>query len=148
LALAMVLRAAGRRADAAAEEARAIELWESKGATLLVERARRDVGRVMPEGPARDVRTEPERPARRRVSTNMASAFVARLDAALAARDPDAIPSLLADDMEVVTRPTGRVIDRHGMLTTWRMLLRGEAPTCRHEPLATLGDSLVLCRMS
>src|SRR5262249_61711208 len=50
LALAAALRAAGRGTEAAAEEARAIELWEAKGATLLAERARReprpDVGRA------------------------------------------------------------------------------------------------------
>jgi class 3 adenylate cyclase len=40
LAMASVLRAAGRSAEADAEEARAIELWEAKGASLLVERAR------------------------------------------------------------------------------------------------------------
>mgnify|MGYP003693732653 CR=1 FL=1 len=35
LALAVALRAAGRRAESDAEEARAIELWDAKGATLL-----------------------------------------------------------------------------------------------------------------
>ncbi|MFT5444155.1 MAG: class 3 adenylate cyclase/tetratricopeptide (TPR) repeat protein, partial [Myxococcota bacterium] len=39
MALAAALRAAGRRSEASAEEHRAVELWESKGATLLVERA-------------------------------------------------------------------------------------------------------------
>ena len=39
LALAAALRAAGRGAEADAEEQRAIELWEAKGATLLAERA-------------------------------------------------------------------------------------------------------------
>src|SRR6185503_14164329 len=37
LALAAALRAAGRNDDAAAEERRAKELWEAKGATLLAE---------------------------------------------------------------------------------------------------------------
>src|SRR5262249_17641937 len=41
LALAAALRAAGRSDEAAAEQARAIELWEAKGATLPAERARR-----------------------------------------------------------------------------------------------------------
>ena len=40
VALAAALRAAGRHAEADAEQARAIELWEAKGATLLIERAR------------------------------------------------------------------------------------------------------------
>ena len=42
LALAAALRAAGRGGEADAEERRAIELWEAKGATLLAERARRE----------------------------------------------------------------------------------------------------------
>jgi class 3 adenylate cyclase len=46
LALAAALRAAGRNDDAAAEEARAIELWEAKGATLLAARAPRNVRRA------------------------------------------------------------------------------------------------------
>ncbi len=46
LALAAALRAAGRGAEADAEERHAIELWEAKGATLLAERARRDGGAV------------------------------------------------------------------------------------------------------
>src|SRR5262249_48919095 len=37
LALGAALRAAGRHAEAAAEEARAIELWRTKGATVLAE---------------------------------------------------------------------------------------------------------------
>ena len=44
LALAAALRAAGRADEASAEELRAIDLWEAKGASLLAERARRAVG--------------------------------------------------------------------------------------------------------
>src|SRR5262249_18929989 len=33
-------------------------------------------------------------------------------------------------------------------LATWRSLLAAEAPTCRHEPLAALGDALALCVQS
>ncbi len=40
VALAVALRAAGHPEEAAAENARAMELWEAKGATHLVERAR------------------------------------------------------------------------------------------------------------
>src|SRR5262249_45053220 len=46
LALATTLRAAGRHDEADAEERRAIELREAKGATVLVERVRREAGRV------------------------------------------------------------------------------------------------------
>src|SRR5262249_38317220 len=48
LALAGALRAAGRNDEAAAEQARAIELWKAKGATVLAERAPRAAGRVTP----------------------------------------------------------------------------------------------------
>jgi class 3 adenylate cyclase/tetratricopeptide (TPR) repeat protein len=148
LALAATLRAAGRSAEAAAEEQRAIELWDAKGATLLAERARRGIGRVLHEDRVPEVRARAAPSVRRWLQPNAASAFTARLDAAIAARDTDALATMFSDEMEVVTHPTGTIVDREGAFTTWRMLLRGENPTCRHEPLATLGDSLVLCRMS
>ena len=44
VALAAALRAAGRRAEADAESRRARELWETKGASLLAERASRASG--------------------------------------------------------------------------------------------------------
>src|SRR5207247_3818945 len=70
LALAAALRAAGRSDEAAAEEARAIELWEAKGATLLAGRARRDGGRV-----ARvDYAPGEARPVRRPVPADAGSA--------------------------------------------------------------------------
>jgi class 3 adenylate cyclase len=149
LALAAALRAAGRSDDAAAEEARAIELWEAKGATLLAERARGALGRDEPMARAADDRAGAARPTRRQVRANTATANVARLDAAIAARDADALPALFAPEMQTVTHfLAGHTYDRQGVLATWRSLLSAEAPTCRHEPLATLGDSLVLCVQS
>jgi class 3 adenylate cyclase/Pyruvate/2-oxoacid:ferredoxin oxidoreductase delta subunit/tetratricopeptide (TPR) repeat protein len=56
-ALAAALRASGRNVEAGTEEARAIELWEAKGATLLAERARHDGGQIEPEHRAFDERT-------------------------------------------------------------------------------------------
>jgi class 3 adenylate cyclase len=149
LALAAALRAAGLRVEAAAEEARAVELWEAKGATLLAERARRDIGRVAEVDLAPVDRSEPARTVRRPVRANAATANVARLDAAIAARDADALPALFAHEMQTVNQQLpGGAYDRQGVLATWRSLLSAEAPACRHEPLATLGDSLVLCRQS
>src|SRR5262249_44987194 len=144
LALATVLRAAGRRADAAVEEARAIELWESKGATLLAERARREAPRVIeraPEEPA-----EPARPVRCRVRANAATVNAARRDAAFAARDIDAIAALLADDIEGVHQRTGALYDRAQALDLSRLVLQARDLTHHLEPLATLGDSLALGR--
>src|SRR5262249_11281402 len=135
LALAAALRAAGRHADAAAEEARAIELWEAKGATVLAERARNGFGRVEPVERAPEDRARPARPVRRRGGANAATACAARVDAAIAARDADALSTLSADEWEVVDHTTGTTWDREAELRSFRYLLRAEQPTCRHEPL-------------
>src|SRR5206468_5462611 len=89
----------------------------------------------------------PVRPARR-VRPNAATANAARLDAVIAARDDDTLATLFADEMEVVDHPTGTTWDARGNLASWRSLLSAHDPTCRHELLATLGDSLALCRLS
>src|SRR5262249_11997841 len=86
LALAAALRAAGRREEAAAEEARAIELWKAKGATVLAERAPRDERTIA--APAVDVSSRPRaekgvEATHRRVPANAATAMVAAVDAAL-----------------------------------------------------------------
>src|SRR5206468_7387038 len=49
---------------------------------------------------------------KRRVRPNGATANAARLDAAIAARDADALPTLLAERAEVVDHPTGATYDR------------------------------------
>jgi hypothetical protein len=83
----------------------------------------------------------------RRVRPNAATTNAARIDTAIAARDADALPKLLADDYETVDHTTGATFDKRGSLATWRSLLRAQDPTCRQEPLATLGDSLALLRV-
>src|SRR5262249_59376245 len=79
MALAAALRAAGRHADAAAEEARGIALWAAKGATVLgeamgatvfVERAQHDLDRARQVGRAPEDRAWPAHPVRRRVGAN------------------------------------------------------------------------------
>jgi tetratricopeptide (TPR) repeat protein len=162
LALAVALRAAGRRGEADAEEARAIELWEAKGASLLAERARHATRSPLPPGEGEGRRDETprlDRPhpnplpggegaerKRRRVRPNAATAHAARVVAAMAARDADALPTLLADRMETVHHPTGVTFDREGNLTSLRVLLDSQGLTFQLDPLATLGDSLALCR--
>ncbi|HVN87273.1 MAG TPA: nuclear transport factor 2 family protein, partial [Candidatus Binatia bacterium] len=180
IALAAALRAAGREREATAEEARAIELWETKGATLLVERARAAQttaqGRTLkpaPTGPTESALVAAPIRARslaeehpcasplgkgsieegtlrtaRRVRLNAATAHASRVTAAVAAGDADALAALVADDVEVVDHTTGAVIDRNGVLISYRALLRAQDPTCRFEPLAILGDSLALCRQT
>ena len=147
LAFAAALRAAGRVGEADAEERRAIELWEAKGATLLAERARRDADRI---GSTERVPAEPvtARPGRRRIRRNAATANAARLEAAVRARDAEAIPPLYADEMEGVHHPTGVSYDRQGSIATFRSVLRAAEMRFAHEPLATLGDSLALARLS
>ncbi len=150
-ALAAALRAAGRSAEAAAEEGRAVELWEAKGATLLVERARAHViGREEPKAPEADPAfrgsTAP-RPVRR-IQPNRATRYAERIAAAFAARDLDAISELTAEDSQLVEHLTRDTLDREGALRSYRMLLAVDEPGWRTEPLAALGDSLALFRWS
>src|SRR5262249_1076605 len=85
---------------------------------------------------------------KRRVHPNAATANAARAEAAIAARDADVLPSLIADDAEFFEHSTGATYGQPGMLLTWRSLLKARDPSYRHEPLATLGTSLALCRLS
>src|SRR5439155_1330993 len=84
----------------------------------------------------------------RRVRANAATAASARLEAATAARDADALPAIFAERLEVVDHTTGATFDRQGLIATWRWGLRGRGLTYRQEHLATLGDSLALYRSS
>jgi ketosteroid isomerase-like protein/tetratricopeptide (TPR) repeat protein len=146
-ALATALRAAGRNAEADTEERRAIELWEAKGATLPAERARRA---VRPSVAVTAVRSEPPMPTapvRPKVRANAATAFVTRLDAVVAARDAAALSRLFADFVEIVHHPTATKFGRDGGLARFGSLMRSDEATCRHEPLAALGDSLALCHL-
>jgi class 3 adenylate cyclase/tetratricopeptide (TPR) repeat protein len=148
LALAAALRAAGRSTDADAEDRRATGLWMAKGATRLVERGQRGVARVEVPPDAREARIESPGRARRRVRSNAATAEAARLDAAVAARDPNALHELFAEDLEVDDHTTGIVFDRQGALSSFGYLISARNPTCRSEPMATLGDALAICHFS
>ena len=53
---------------------------------------------------------------RRRVRPNAVAANVARFDAAIAARDADALAALLTDDHEIVDHPNGRTYGRAEVL--------------------------------
>ncbi|MGH7788431.1 MAG: nuclear transport factor 2 family protein, partial [Candidatus Binatia bacterium] len=147
LALAAALRTAGRGGEADAEQRRATELWETKGATLLADRVRRDeschgsVARVEPR-----IESVPAPP--RRVRANAATATTAQFDAAFASGGLAAIESTFIDspDVHVVDHPTASVYGREGAIDSFRRLLRLQDPVVRHEPLATLGDCLGLFR--
>ncbi len=147
LALAAALRAAGRGAEADAEEKRAIELWEAKGATLLVERARREVEPIAQADRAPEDHAETHA-VRRRVRPNAATANLTGFDAAVAARDVEALSALLGDGARTVHHATGVTYDTRRLRAVWSALFRAREPRLAHEPLATLGDSLALCRSS
>jgi class 3 adenylate cyclase/tetratricopeptide (TPR) repeat protein len=144
--LATALRAAGRNAEADAEERRAIELWEAKGASLLAERARRGVRAPAAVTPARS-ESPPAVPLRAKVRANAATAFVTRLDAAVMTRDAGALSRLFAERVEIAHHPTATRFGRDGGLARFASLLQSNQALCRHEPLATLGDSLALCHL-
>src|SRR5262249_49029517 len=88
------------------------------------------------------------RPIQRRVRPNAATVFAALWEAAVAARDADALPALYADDAEPVARTPAAPWPREAHLPPISLLLRAEDPRCRLEPLATLGDLLALFRVS
>ena len=146
MALATALRASGRDPEADVEERRAIELWESKGATLLAEQARRRTGNAAPAPPSAES-PAPARPIRRRVRTNDAITYAARLEAVMAARDSDALSSLFDEDFEYVDHPAGLETGRDGIIETFaRLIQASDSFVFRNEPLAALGDSLGLYR--
>ena len=146
MALAAALRAAGRGAEADAEERRAIELWEAKGATLLAERARRDGGRAAPGSvPVAEPIPAP-RAVRRRVRPNAATAMQDRFDAALAARDFDGVAAVFDASHQEIDHPTGSTYGRDACIASLQRLFRSRQPHYEVERLATLGELLLLVR--
>jgi tetratricopeptide (TPR) repeat protein len=144
-ALAAALHAAGRAEEAAAEEARAVELWQEKGATLLAERARHVADRSAGDAPARPAPLGPTH-ARRRVPENAATACAARLSLAIGARDAGSLPALHAEHARAMHHATGLSMNRQETLAWWGALLRDEAAAFPLEPVAALGPSLALLR--
>ena len=146
-ALAVALRAAGRSAEADAEEQRAIELWEAKGATLLAERARAPRRGAAPRrfdlaGPAAAL---PETTLRR-VRANAATRSYERFAALLTARDGDALAQILDGSLRVVHHPTWRRVRAARDARDLAPCAQGPPPGLPHEPLASLGDALTLDR--
>jgi len=154
LALAAALRAAGRGAAADGEERRAIELWEAKGATLLAERVRRLEPRRAETADASCAALPSDygvpggrRPTpQRRVPPNAAIAAVAAGDAVLARSDLAAVSQLFAEAYEEVDHPTGSAYGKREALASVERLLRSRNASYRVEPLAVLGDRLMIGR--
>ena len=140
MALATALRAAGRDAEADAEETRALELWEAKGATLLVERT----GAGATPGDAARAAT----PTQRSVRSNFATLHAHRLDALIAARNSQALPDLFVESVEVIHHTMGASYGRDAAVQRFAMAIDGgDALVVAHEPVATLGDALGLFRV-
>ena len=97
------------------------------------------------KGRTKEASPPPAQPVRR-VRANAATANAVRAEAAIAARDGDAFPTLFADNSHTVNHSTGIEYDREGALITWLSVMRAKDLTYRLEPLATLGNSLALCR--
>lgn len=149
LALAAALRAAGEQTQAAAQDLRAVELWEAKGATLLVQRAR---GRhtdleeqnksVGPAGARAMTAASPGRHVPENAATRLCTVFAS----AIAARDVEMLLGLLADDFEFEDRPTGTRYGRREFETTWRSILAAEHIDYEPQILGSLGESIALYR--
>src|SRR5262249_4917313 len=141
-------RASRAPPEAASEEARAIELWEAKGATVLADRMRGETSAVSPVYRASDgVGGEPVSfHVRARLRPNAAAAHAAHLLDAIAARDADAVAAQVADRSEVVDHTTGATYGRQGLLAGLLPLAKAQDATLRIEGLATLGESLALGR--
>ncbi len=148
LALAAALRASGRTAEADAEEKRAIELWEAKGATLLAERARSSaapVNAALAKADAKADRTSVGNS--RRVLDNAASRNVTAFTNAITTRDLAAAADLLADNLVVIHHPTGSTYDKPAMLENSGRLVHAAGLSCESVPLAALGKSLGMARV-
>jgi len=78
------------------------------------------------------------------VRANAATTWIARFDAAVAARDLDALSALTSARLETVHHAFGMTFGRDAVLERFRLLFLAERFTESHEPLAVLGDSLVL----
>lgn len=147
LALAAAMRAAGRRGDADAEERHAKELWQAKGATLLAERATHTAAPVAASVAAAAPRAA-QAPRRRPVRPNFAVEEMRRAEAAVAARDARALEAVYRRDVEIVDHQFGITYGHAAIVERVRAVIEDSTESAfAHEPLASLGDSLALCRM-
>ena len=150
-ALAVVLRAAARAEDADAEEGRAIELWEAKGATLLAERAWRRGGRrdERPDGAPR-VPSETSPPGQQAHGlVNAVCRLQVDLERRWRDRDWDGVVATFA--------PVPRLEDRRSIIgldlvgedffANMRLLFTTPSSEWRSEPIATRGERLALFRV-
>ncbi|HSJ98030.1 MAG TPA: nuclear transport factor 2 family protein, partial [Myxococcota bacterium] len=81
-----------------------------------------------------------------RVPANAATASCERMADAARARDLDAFLAVLAEDARVVHHPTGSEYPERDALPVYEDLVRLPGLRSANLPLASLGDSLALCR--
>jgi class 3 adenylate cyclase len=154
MALATALRAAGRAGEAAAEEARAVELWQAKGATVLAAgaaaaRGGRDAGGAGSAAGSRAARDSVAPPRVARLE-NAATRSMARFQRAWEDRDWAAIEAAFAPGFRQSDRSSlARLeIDREPFLAMLRQALHMETSRLPWlgESLATRGERLALAR--
>ena len=141
-------RAAGSGAEADAEEAQRHRPLGGEGGDVA-----RRTGAPRRRAPRSGVPVRP-RIARSRRGLPCVAGFARTLrpsiprasDAAMAARDMDALPGLVTDDYEGIHHPTGLTYELAGALARMRELLQDPDVTFAQEPLAMLGDALALFR--
>lgn len=149
LALATALRAAGRAADAAAEEAHAVELWHAKGATLLAAGRQRRArsGGASPPPPGAASPLTPPRPA---AIENAATRSLACFAAAWVRRDWSTVAALFAPQFRQSDRRAmiRLELDRDAFLAALRRTFDREAVRLprQREAMATRGERLALAR--
>jgi len=147
LALAAALRASGRAAEADAEERRAIELWEAKGATLLAERARSSAALgIAPVAQLDATANQTPVTESRRVRDNAATRNVTAFTAAIRARNAAAVADLLADNLAIVHHPTGTTDDKAGLIGDFEGGNAVAGLAIEAVPLAGLGEATGLFR--
>jgi class 3 adenylate cyclase len=144
VALATVLRTAGRAHDADAAVARAVELWDTKGATALADRARTE--RPVEAASAPDQPSEAPTP--RHVRENAATVNVARFASAFASRDPGVLADLIVENSTWLHHPTGVTYGSVEARIRFKDLFAHPNASYVEEALAALGDRLALLRQS
>jgi class 3 adenylate cyclase/ketosteroid isomerase-like protein/tetratricopeptide (TPR) repeat protein len=147
VALAAALGAAGRRAEAETEHRRAVQLWEAKGATLLAERARSEASAASPEV-AEPASPATQGPRRRALRENFAIEQLRRSEAAVDARDVQALADVYRRDVEIVDHQHGIDYGYDGIFDRVRDWAEDSSDVLfHHEALAVLGDYVALCRL-
>lgn len=142
LALATVLKLAGRARDADVEARRAAELYERKGATVLVERARSLIGAAAPAHEA----VVPAAARLRDVRPNAATRLWARMSEAVLARDARRLSALYADGYTHHDHAFHVSGSKTDVTEINDAVLELEEYRSRKEPLATLGERHGLAR--